>query len=147
MTGKYFEVSVKFDKTQDDGKVKKITENYLVDAFTFTEGEKNISEEMSAYISGEFDVVKMRPAPYADVITREGDGDDKFWKCKIMLVYLDERTGAEKKSRQLYLVQSLSLKGAMTIIADYLKGVMGDWYIAAISETNILDVYKNGDKE
>lgn len=141
LTSKYFEVSVKFDKTLDSGKVKKITEDYLVDALSFTEGEGNIIKELGQYISGDFDVVKMHPTPYVEVLTREGAGDDKFWKCKVVCVVLDEKTGAEKKTKDLYLVQSLTLKGAMTILATHLKSNMGDWYISSISETSILDVF------
>lgn len=32
----YFEVGVRYDKTMEDGVVRKVTENYLLDALTFT---------------------------------------------------------------------------------------------------------------
>ena len=52
----WFEVKIRYDKTMDDGQLKAIDELYVVDAFTFTEAEAKITEEMSSYISGEFDV-------------------------------------------------------------------------------------------
>ena len=53
----FFEVGVRYDKTMEDGGVRKVTENYLLDAISFTEAEKRATEEMEAYISGGFRVV------------------------------------------------------------------------------------------
>lgn len=53
----YFEVGVRYDKTMEGDGVRKVTENYLLDAISFTEAEKRATEEMKAYISGEFRVV------------------------------------------------------------------------------------------
>lgn len=36
---KWFETKVRFDKTMENGTVKKVTEHYLVDALSFTEAE------------------------------------------------------------------------------------------------------------
>lgn len=140
LTGKFFEVGVRFDKMLEDGIVKKVTETYCVDALTFTEGEKNITDEMSQYISGEFQVTKMKQSPYATVLTREGSGEDKFWKCKVVYSYLDEKTAKEKKSSVYYLVQSLNLKGALSELEAYLKDDMGDWEISCVQETKLVDV-------
>ena len=50
----------------EDGMQKKVTENYVVDALSFSEAEERITEEMSSYVSGEFDVADIKIAPYAD---------------------------------------------------------------------------------
>ena len=142
LTGKFFEIGVKFDKTQEDGKIKKVMENYVVDALTFTEGEKKITEEMSQYISGEFDVVKMKPTPYVAILTREGSDDDRFWTCKIVYTFIDECTAKEKKTKESYLVQSLNVSSAIRILEDYMKGNMGDWEIVQVTETNIVDIVR-----
>ena len=42
----YFEVGVRYDKTMEDGVIRKVTENYLLDALSFTEAEKRATEEM-----------------------------------------------------------------------------------------------------
>lgn len=144
LEGKFFEVGIVFDKTLEDGRIKKVTENYMVDALTFAEGEKNITKEMSAYISGEFEVVKMKPSPYNAILVREGEGDDRFWKCKVAYTVLDERTGAEKKTNETYLVQSLSIMGALQILSEHMKPCLGDWEIVAIQETNFLAVFQYG---
>jgi hypothetical protein len=51
----------------EDGLQKKVTEQYVVDALSFSEAEKRIIEEMSAYISGEFEVTDVKKAQYKEV--------------------------------------------------------------------------------
>ena len=43
----WFECKIKFDKMQENGAVKKVTEPYLVDALSFTEADARIIEEMN----------------------------------------------------------------------------------------------------
>lgn len=50
----WFECKVRFDKTMENGIVKKVTEPYLVDALSFTEAEARITEEVTPFISGDF---------------------------------------------------------------------------------------------
>ncbi len=51
-----FQTKVRYQKTMEDGSEKVVTENYLVDALSFTEAESAITDEMSVYVSGEFQV-------------------------------------------------------------------------------------------
>lgn len=42
----WFTVKVKYTKQLDNGKLKRVTEPYLVDAATFTDAEKRIQYEI-----------------------------------------------------------------------------------------------------
>lgn len=42
---KWFETKVRFDKTMENGTVKKVTEHYLVDALSFTEAERVLTKK------------------------------------------------------------------------------------------------------
>ena len=79
----YFEVGVRYDKTMEDGVVRKVTENYLLDALSFTEAEKRATEEMKAYISGEFRVVTEKITNIAEVVTTDDASADKFYKSSL----------------------------------------------------------------
>ena len=59
---KYFEVKVKMQKTQEDGTQKKVSEQYVVEAATFGEAERRITECLKPYIEGEFDVTDIKIA-------------------------------------------------------------------------------------
>ena len=52
----WFECKVKYDKLQENGSAKKVSEPHLVDALSFTEAEARITEEQRPFISGEFSV-------------------------------------------------------------------------------------------
>ena len=49
-TSTWFETRVRYDKTMEDGQMKKVIEQYVVDAFSFSEAEEFITEEMSHYV-------------------------------------------------------------------------------------------------
>ena len=63
----WFECKVQFDQMQENGLLKKVTEMYVVNAVSFTEAEERITEEISQYVSGEFEVKGIKPAPYKEV--------------------------------------------------------------------------------
>ena len=83
-TSNWFEVGIRYQKTQEDGSEKSVTEKYAIDALSFTEGESAITEEMAAYISGEFKVKSMQEASYREVFFSDKDecrhdGCGKAW--------------------------------------------------------------------
>ena len=91
----WFECKVKYEKTLETGTQKKVTEAYLVDAMTFTDAEARIIEEMTPFISGEFEVTAVKKARISELF-QDPDGD-KWYRCKVMFITLDEKSGLEKK--------------------------------------------------
>lgn len=66
-TANWFICKIRYEKTMEDGLQKKVTETYVVDAVSFTEAEARIIEEMSAYISGEFEVIEIDRAVFKEI--------------------------------------------------------------------------------
>jgi hypothetical protein len=54
---------------------------------------------------------------------------------------LDEKSGAEKKTAAMMLVQASTLKDAIDELEKGMKGTMADYTIAAVTETPLLDVF------
>ena len=135
---KYFEVKVKLQKTMEDGQQKKVSEQYVVEAATFGEAERRIAECLKHYIEGEFEVTDIKIAGYGQIINDNQDAD-KFFKAKVSFVTLDETTGKEKNTSELYLVQSDTLESAESDVKSFLND--GNTTISSISETAILDVF------
>ena len=52
----WFETTVAIDQMQDDGTTKSVNLKYLVDAFTFTEAEDRIIEEVKPFTRGNLEV-------------------------------------------------------------------------------------------
>lgn len=142
-TSDWFETRIRYDKTQEDGSQKAVTEQYVVDALSFTEAESSITDEMSAYISGEFKIVGMKPAPYHEIFFSENANDDKWYKAKLSFITIDEKSEKEKRSTVNYLFQASSLPGAVRSIDEVMGHTMIDYVISAVTETQFMDVFEH----
>ena len=137
----YFEVKVKYEKVQEDGKEKKVTESYLVDALSFTECEKRIIEEMKLFISGEFEVYSIARTKYEDIVEKETDSNISRYKTKLVDSLFDDN-GKEKLVAHYLLVEGTSIDNAKDNLDEYMKTSMADFKVVTISETHIMDIYK-----
>nr|WP_320038074.1 DUF4494 domain-containing protein [uncultured Bacteroides sp.] len=135
----WFECKIRYEKVMENGMNKKVTEPYLVDALSFTEAEARIIEEISPFISGEFTVADIKRANYSELFNDETG--DRWFRCKLQFVTLDEKSGAEKKTSTNVLVQAGDLREAVKNLDEGMKGTMADYVIASVSETAIMDVY------
>ena len=135
----WFECKIKYEKTADDGKIVRVSEAYLLDALSFTEAEARINEEMKPFISGEFIVSNIRRAKINELFTNENG--DKWYRCKVFFISLDEEKGIEKRIATTMMVQANDVKEAWDGLKEGMKGSMADYSVAAITETAIMDVY------
>lgn len=147
-TSNWFEVGIRYQKTQEDGSEKSVTEKYAIDALSFTEGESAITEEMAAYISGEFKVKSMQEASYREVFFSDKDDDDYWYKAKLQFILIDEKSNKEKRSNvTTYLVQAKSMHRAINNIDEVMGKTMIDYEIIGLSKTNVYDVFEHKTKE
>lgn len=141
----WFECKIKYEKTMENGMVKKVTEPYLVDALSFTEAEARILEEVRPFMTGEFEVSDIKRARYSELFDN-GQGD-RWYKCKVQFITLDEKSGAEKKTSTLMLVRAGDLHEAVANLDEGMKGTMADYIIASVAETMLMDVFPFGSGE
>ena len=136
----WFETKVKYDKTMlDTGAIKSVTEPYLVDALSFTEAEARITKEREPFVSGELTVTAVRKVRFEDVLYHEGG--DRWYKVKINMITIDEKTGAEKRSASFSLVQASEFKLALDYFLEAMKSVLFDFEIVNITEMAYIDVF------
>ena len=141
-TTTWFETKIQYEKTMEDGLQKKVKELYVVDALSFTEAEKRITEEMSSYISGAFDVADIKKASYKEIFFSDEGTADRWYKAKVQFITIDEKTEKEKRTNVYYLVQASTIHQAMKNIDEVMGSTMIDYAIAAVSETTIMDVFE-----
>ena len=146
-TAKWFICIVKYEKVQEDGLQKKVTEQYVLDALSFSEAEQRIMEELSSYISGEVEIANINPARFNEVFFSDGDVDDKWYKAKLQFITIDEKTEKEKRSNVIYLVQAASTEGAIKNIDEVMGTTMIDYVTVDINETPIMDVFEYKKKD
>ena len=145
-TANWFICKISYNKMMEDGLRKKVTETYVVDATSFTEAEARIIEEMSDYISGEFKVDEIDRAVFKGIFFMEQVADTRWYKSKLQLITIDEKTEKEKRTNVYYLVEGSSLESARRNIDEVMGGTMIDYSIVAVSETPIMDVFEYIDK-
>lgn len=137
----WFEGKIRYEKVCTDGMTRKVTEPYLIDALSFTEAEARLIEEITPFISGEFTVADIKRANYSEIYPSDEDMADRWYKCKLWFITLDEKSGAEKKTATNILVQASDLRDAVKKLDEGMKGTLADYVIASVAETAIMDVY------
>ena len=137
---KFYEVKVQYQKMQYDGKEKKVTEQYVVEALSFT-------EEMTNYTDGDLDVVSEKIAPYYEILLSENSNDDKWFLSKVAFITIDEKTAKEKKTSQRLLVQAETSEKAMDYTKEMFSYGMSDYSIDSVQDTPTLDVFLYGSAE
>ncbi len=142
-TGTWFTTKVKYQKTQEDGSEKVVSETYIVDALSFTEAESVIIDEMSVYVSGEFKVSGISKANYQEIFFSDVDDDDKWFKAKLQFITIEEKSEKEKRSNVLYLVQAKSLARALRYIDEVMGKTMIDYDVIGLNDTPIMDVFEH----
>lgn len=145
ITAQWFICKVRYGKMHEGGTQKKVTESYVIDAVSFAEAEERITEEMSAYISGEFSVKAVQLAPFSEIFFDERN-TNKYYKAKLNFITLDEKSGNEKRQSVTYLVQAPDFNIAVDNVNEVMGGTMVDYDISSIAETAILDVFQYAEK-
>ena len=139
----WFECKVSYERQADSMGMKKVSESYLVDALSFTEAEKRISKEVRPFVSvGELEVVNIRRARIAELFLNEEAEDDRYFRAKVIFITVDEKSGSEKKTSATMIVKSDSLPNAVTELKAQLDSQMASYEIAAVTDTQILDVFQ-----
>ncbi|MBD5224835.1 MAG: DUF4494 domain-containing protein [Bacteroidales bacterium] len=134
----YFETAVRYDKMLENGKVKKTTEKFLVDALSFAEAEARTTQERTPYMSGDFDVKAAKKTKIAEIFNL---GAERYYLAKVAFITIDEETAQEKRSISHILVGASDFKEAYDNFLDKMGDTLADFELVSLSETQIIEVY------
>ena len=138
--GTWFEVKVRYEQTQEDGMNKMVTETYVYKAEDFGEAYDKATKDMSTSISGEFEITAMKIAQYKEIIIQDDRTEEKYYRVKVNLIILDEKTQKEKKTACYYLVNADSVEKARKYTDTVFSDTLIDYVIEAVQEAKIIDV-------
>lgn len=141
MIANWFEAKVKYVKMGEDGKEKKMSELYLLDAMSYTEAESRITENLRDMIQGDFYIVGLKKSNITELVESNDGNDDKWFKAKVNIIDADQISGKEKKSNQYYLVVGSDIDSALANLHKSLSTYVVPCEIASITDTNIMDVF------
>lgn len=142
MSNNYYTSTVRYESIDKiSGKEVVATEQYLIDALSFTEAEERIHKEMEAYISGDFEVSGLKREKIADIVYDKERECDIWFKAVVCYVDVDEKTGREKSNKCNILVNADSFKEAYDLLEEHQKSIIVPWRTVSMTETPILDVF------
>ncbi|MDO3695035.1 DUF4494 domain-containing protein [Wenyingzhuangia sp. chi5] len=143
----WYEVKVKYSKIDDNERIKTFNQPYLFDALTFTEAEARATEEMGKYLSEGFKITNIKVANFSELFPNENG--DRWFKCKVSLVTLDEDKGLERRTNTYVLVQANDVKDAYDYLTEQFADTVSDYSIPSITESPIIDIFPffDGDEE
>lgn len=139
----WFECKVSYERQGADAMgMKKVSEIYLLDALSFTEAEERIIKEVQPFVSiGELDVVNIKRVKFSEIFYDNREEADRYYRAKVNFITIDEKSGTEKKTAVTMLLQSVSLPDALHHLINELEKQLGEYEIASIADTQILDVF------
>ncbi len=144
MTNKFwFNCKVKWKKPDADGVEVYTTEQYLLEAYTYTEAEAGIHSVMRELGGGTFQLLAITKTNLMEV--HHTDSDGLWFKVKLSMVAFDEESGKEKQSSYFMLIDAENVRDAY----DRTKGIMKDsgtgYVIPSITYTKFADVFRMSD--
>ena len=89
-----FECTVAYEKMMENGMQKKVSEPYIVKAYSFTEAEAVITDFIKPYITGEFSIKSIKRCKCNEIV--EDANGDRYFNAIISMITLDEKSGKEK---------------------------------------------------
>ena len=140
ISGTWFECKVRYEQTQEDGTEKMVAETYVYKAADFGEAYDKATKGMSTSISGEFEITAMKIAQYKEIIAQDERTEEKYYRVKVNLIILDEKTQKEKKTACYYLVNADSVEKARKYTDTAFSDTLMDYVIEAVQEVKIIDV-------
>lgn len=143
----WFETKISYEKVDEEGLSRKVTEKYVVDAVNYTEAEERITAEMMQRISTEFNVKGISIAPYSEIIFSDNEIDEHWFKAKVKFYSVNERNGRKKILTTCYLVQAYDIEGAVFRMNKSLNGTVVDYAICSVADAGLTDVFEYTKKE
>lgn len=135
----WFLCKVKYAKENEQGLLKNITEQYLVDAVSFTECEAILYDRLASQIRGDFQVTHIAKSNIVDLFFYEDA--DVWFKCKIQYHVVDADSGKEKKVTQYMLVTANGVPQAHERIQESLSNMLVSFQVPDVVETKIIEFF------
>ena len=123
--------------TYTDHEGKKKTESYLVLTDSFTEAESKTIKEYEYFKFDNLTISSVTRLNIAEIIQDEAN-IGKWYRIKSEVIVLNERTHAEKRISQNWLVQAEDISKALLRHKTYMS--LSDYEVTKVSLTPIIDI-------
>jgi hypothetical protein len=141
----WFLAKVKCIREDDQGSLRKFTDQYLIDAMSFTEAEAKAHEEIAGFVKGEFEISGLSKSNITEVF--EYSKDEVWFKAKVTHLIEDADSSKTKKYNLYMLVSAHDLREAYDRLTDNMAGMMNSPSIVQLQETGIREVFWHQEQE
>lgn len=135
----YFSTKVSYAKENEQGLLKKVTEEYILEGISFGDVEARVYGIFEQIIRGDFHIKSISRSNVVDIFFY--DSSEYWHKCKIAYHVADEATGKEKKVVQVMLVNASTVEQAYARINESLDNMLVTFTVPEVIETKIEDVF------
>lgn len=135
----WFNVKVKYTKQLDNGTFKRVNEQHLFAAMSFTDAEARAFKELAQFIRGEFIVLAITRADFNDIFAF--DGSDIWYQVKAQYASVADDSGRSKMILNKFLVSGNTIDEATKNTKESLSSMMVDFQIVSVVESQIVEIY------
>jgi len=135
----WYECKVKYLKIDQGGFERKVNDNYLIDAVSYTDAETRIYDIMKELTRGDFQVMNIKRSNISEVISP--DNGEWWYKAKISFVSIDEEKGKEKKISNYVIIMADDINDALKQLEKGLEYMLVPYVCTAIQLSTIADVF------
>ena len=133
----WFNCKVSYEKlVVESGKMRKVSEAYLVNAEDFTEVETLMAKFLKGrgpYVVGSVSKIRL----YELFLDNKSE---RYYKCKVGFITLNEKAGVEKKKYEQFFVQADDIDLALKSLHKGMKDTLADYEVASVVETDCIDI-------
>jgi hypothetical protein len=126
-------------KPDSEGSEVKKTEQFILDAYTYTEAETRMVEILEAEGIRPFEITQITKTNLIEVV-RFAECD-KWFKVKVSLTTVDESKGVEKESFQYLLVSAEDVKDAFEKVKTHMNTMSVGYLIPSVIYQKISEVF------
>ncbi|MBN1926880.1 MAG: DUF4494 domain-containing protein [Prolixibacteraceae bacterium] len=134
----WYECKVRYLKIDQGGYERKVNDNYLIDAVSYTDAESRIFKQMAEITRGEFEVMNIKKSNISEVIANDGEW---YYKARISLITIDDEGGKEKKVNNYILIMANDLNDALKKLEEGLSYMMVPYVTVSIQLSTIAEVF------
>lgn len=135
-----FECKVKYQKIDENGKERNVTEPYILDATSCSDAEAVIYQEMEKFITGEFNVQQVKESRINEILM--DSAGSIIYKAKVSFIALDEENGIEKRSNSNILVYADNVGEAYNSIVGIIEAdSVSDFEVIGVTDSKFMDYF------
>jgi len=140
----WYSCKVKYGRQEEDGGLKQVTDEYLVDAVSYTDAETRV-HHLGQQLPGDFAIANIRKTNFAEVIPSEEA--ETWFKCKVIYHTVADNSEKEVKITTYLLVCANDIKHAFEVLGSHFSGMIVPYEVPSIVQTNIVEVYPYDSEE